>query len=153
MELGHDSESSTRRKRLFLAQAILSLLLTGVIVVEFWSAVEDIFRAVVAPFGGVVLILFVLHLFHEPIEDFPEGQYGARALLVSLGVVLAAGVLVQLALVPLLGKSGLGRLLFFGSFFASLEVFLALRIRNLTGMSILTGFAEGIVIYLLFLNG
>ncbi len=140
----------TDRAVLFRGQMIAGLFAFALMMFELYMPVRNVLKLVIAPFGAISLILFLLFVFNQVIRDFHNNPYTQPEIVKSLLLLTAAAVGICV-LVPLLKvNTGFDKTLFFVSLLMGVFVFLYLRVGNLWSMAVVTGTIEGIIIYLVF---
>ena len=155
--MNHSTTHSNSKKRelLFTFQSIIVIgLLTFTAIAFFFynhlPVVKGI-KVVFAPFLSVVPLLFVLSILRDLRKGFVEGDYSKAEVikfcLITLGIT---GVFTGITF--LMSKIGALEILL-AAIIAILSIvfFLRLKIKDILGMSIITGIAEGIIIYMIFL--
>ncbi|NRB60885.1 MAG: hypothetical protein HRU50_13220 [Winogradskyella sp.] len=150
-----DQSNANKRDMLFSFQTIIVAgLLTFTTIAFFFyndlSIVKGI-KVVFAPFLSVVPLLFVLSILRDLRKGFVEGNYTKQEIVkfcvITLGITLAfTGVTFLLSKIEALEilLAGIIAIL-------SIVFFLRSKIKDILGMSIVTGIAEGIIVYMIFL--
>ncbi|MFL1013148.1 hypothetical protein [Flavisericum labens] len=150
-----EKSNSTKREMLFTFQSIIviGLLVFTTIAFFFYNNLSIIkgIKVVFAPFLSVVPLLFVLSILRDLRKGFVEGNYSKQEVvkfcLVALGVTLAFT-----GITFLMSKIGALEILLAAIMAILCAVFfLRSKIKDILGMSIITGIAEGIIIYMIFL--
>lgn len=150
-----NQSNSEKRHLLFTFQTIIvaGLLAFTAIAFFFYNhlAVEKGIKVIFAPFLSVVPLLFVLSILRDLRKGFIEGNYTKQQILkfglLTLGITVAfTGITYLLSIIDALEilLAGIIAVL-------SIVFFLRSKIRDILGMSIVTGIAEGIIIYMIFL--
>lgn len=142
------------RMLLFRVQTLISLLLLGVTLMNYIGQTrQDAFLKIVAsPFGGLSVAVFVMFLTATVITQFNGNRaWRWQEMLASVGLLLAVGGVMQALMGNILEMGdSLSKLLFLYSLLFSGIALIYFRVRNLWTMGIITGVAEGIVIFLVF---
>ncbi|GAB5565336.1 MAG: hypothetical protein Wins2KO_23990 [Winogradskyella sp.] len=150
-----DQSNANKRDMLFSFQTIIVAgLLTFTTIAFFFyndlSIVKGI-KVVFAPFLSVVPLLFVLSILRDLRKGFIEGNYTKQEIVkfcvITLGITLAfTGITFLLSKIEALEilLAGIIAIL-------SIVFFLRSKIKDILGMSIVTGIAEGIIVYMIFL--
>ena len=104
-----------------------------------------------APFLSVVPLLFVLSILRDLRKGFVEGNYGKDEIikfcLITLGITAAfTGITFLLSKIDALEILMAAIMAILCTIF-----FLKSKIKDILGMSIVTGIAEGIIVYMIFL--
>lgn len=147
--------NSNKRELLFTFQSIIVTGLLAFTTIAFFfyndlSIVKGI-KVIFAPFLSVVPLLFVLSILRDLRKGFMEGNYNKSEIikfcLITLGVTIAFTFITYL-----LSKINALEILM-AAIMAILCIifFLKSKIKDIMGMSIVTGIAEGIIIYMIFL--
>jgi hypothetical protein len=148
------STTPLNRMLLFRVQTFISLLLLGVTLMNYIGQTDkDAFLKIVAsPFGGLSVAVFVMFLTATVITQFNANRaWKWQEILASVGLLLAVGGVMQVLMGSILELGGtLSRLLFLYSMLFSGIALIYFRVRNLWTMGIITGVAEGIVVFLVF---
>lgn len=144
-----------KRELLFTFQSIIvtGLLAFTAIAFFFYNhlAIEKGIKVVFAPFLSVVPLLFVLSILRDLRQGFTEGNYG-KSEVIRFCIITASVTAVFTGITFLLSKIDALEILL-AAIMAVLSVvfFLRSKIKDILGMSIITGIAEGIIIYMIFL--
>ncbi len=144
-----------KRELLFTFQSIIvtGLLAFTAIAFFFYNhlAIEKGIKVVFAPFLSVVPLLFVLSILRDLRHGFIEGNYAKREV-IKFCVIAASITAAFTGITFLLSKIDALEILL-AAIMAVLSVvfFLRSKIKDILGMSIITGIAEGIIIYMIFL--
>lgn len=133
----------------FLSMVIISLIL----VPDFENQVSNnLLKVTIAPFTAISLLIFLLFIFNKIIRDLDDKIYSLREILFGLSIlivitlIIVSGTGVVLTFLPTIDKK-----VFFVSILFCLIIFFLLRIANLYTMAVITGIAEGIILYIIFL--
>ena len=147
--------NSEKRNSLFKVQSIIVTLLLLLTTISFFSynnlEVEKGIKVIFAPFLSVVPLLFILTILRDLRKGFIDGDYSRQAIMkfclvtlcVTAAVVLLTLLMEHIASLELLLASVIALI--------SVVFFLKSKIRDLLGMSIVTGIAEGVIVYMIFL--
>lgn len=150
-----DKNNSTKREFLFTIQSIIvtGLLTFTAIAFFFYNnlEIEKGIKVVFAPFLSVVPLLFILSILRDIKQGFTEGDYSKNQIIkfciTAFGITLLfTGVTFLLSKIEALE-------ILLAALMAVLSVvfFLKIKIKDILGMSIITGITEGIIIYMIFL--
>ena len=147
--------NAEKRHLLFTFQTIIvtGLLAFTAIAFFFYNGlvVEKGIKVIFAPFLSVVPLLFVLSILRDLRKGFIEGNYSKQEMLkfalLTIGITIAfTGVTYLLSKIDALEILLAGIMAILSTVF-----FLRSKIKDILGMSIVTGIAEGIIIYMIFL--
>lgn len=139
------------REGLFKLQSIIALFSVLMMLVMLHRQITDTLKAVMTPFGPVSLLLFLLFVVLKVIMDFHEDVFKALEKLKSVGI-LGVTLLAVFGMLHFVGKSDTFETLWFFAFsLLSLLAFINLRVKNLWTMALVTGMAEGIIVYIVFI--
>lgn len=150
-----EKNNASKRELLFTFQAIIvtGLLVFTTIAFFFYNNLEIVkgIKVVFAPFLSVVPLLFVLSILRNLRKGFAEGNYSKQEV-VKFCLVALAVTAAFTGITFLLSKIGALEILL-AAIMAVLSAvfFLRSKIKDILGMSIITGIAEGIIIYMIFL--
>jgi hypothetical protein len=147
--------NSNKRELLFTFQSIIVLGLLVFTAIAFFYyndlGIEKGIKVIFAPFLSVVPLLFVLSILRDLRKGFIEGNYSKDEImkfaLITVGITAAFTGITYLL-------SNIGALeILLAAIMAILSIvfFLRSKIKDILGMSIITGIAEGIIIYMIFL--
>ncbi|MEM6515621.1 MAG: hypothetical protein AAF688_05515 [Bacteroidota bacterium] len=147
--------NSSKRELLFTFQLIIVTGLLAFTAIAFFfyfdlSIVKGI-KVVFAPFLSVVPLLFVLSILRDLRKGFRDGNYTKDEMikfcLITLGITAAfTGITFLLSKID-----ALEILLAAIMAILSMVFFLKSKIKDILGMSIVTGVAEGIIVYMIFI--
>ena len=147
--------NSNKRELLFTFQSIIVTGLLAFTAIAFFfyndlTIVKGI-KVIFAPFLSVVPLLFVLSILRDLRKGFVEGNYGKDEIikfcLITLGITAAfTGITFLLSKIDALEILMAAILAILCTIF-----FLKSKIKDILGMSIVTGIAEGIIVYMIFL--
>ncbi|MCD2260658.1 hypothetical protein [Psychroserpens luteolus] len=144
-----------KRELLFTFQSIIVTGLLAFTAIAFFfyydlSIVKGI-KVIFAPFLSVVPLLFILSILRDLRKGFKEGNYTKDEIikfcLITAGITAAfTGVTYLLSEIKALE-------ILLAAIMAILSTvfFLRSKIKDILGMSIITGIAEGIIVYMIFL--
>ena len=144
-----------KREALFNFQTIIvaGLLAFTAIAFFFYNDLQVIkgIKVIFAPFLSVVPLLFILSVLRDLKKGFLEGNYAKddilKFALLTLGITaLFTGITWLLSQIDALEILLAGIIAILSAVF-----FLRSKIKDILGMSIVTGIAEGIIIYMIFL--
>ena len=148
-------DNTKKRELLFTFQSIIVTGLLAFTAMAFFyynnlTIVKGI-KVVFAPFLSVVPLLFILSVLRDLRKGFKEGNYSKDEIikfgLITLGVTAAfTGITYLLSVIGALE-------ILLAAIIAILSTvfFLRSKIKDILGMSIITGIAEGIIVYMIFL--
>jgi hypothetical protein len=147
--------NSSKRELLFTFQSIIVTGLLAFTAIAFFfyndlTIVKGI-KVIFAPFLSVVPLLFVLSILRDLRKGFMEGNYNKSEIIkfcfITLGVTAAfTGITFLLSKIDALEILMAAIMAILCTIF-----FLKSKIKDILGMSIVTGIAEGIIIYMIFL--
>ena len=147
--------NSNKRELLFTFQSIIVTGLLAFTAIAFFfyfdlTIVKGI-KIIFAPFLSVVPLLFILSILRDLRKGFKEGNYTKDEIikfcLITVGITIAfTGITFLLAKIEALE-------ILLAAIMAILSAvfFLRSKIKDILGMSIITGIAEGIIVYMIFL--
>ena len=147
--------NAQKRQTLFSIQSIIVTGLMGFVAIAFFfyfnlEVVKGI-KVIFAPFLSVVPLLFILSILRDLKKGFKEGDYGKDEIL-RFCLITATITVAFVGITFLLAKiDALEILLAAIMAILSAVFFLRSKVRDILGMSIITGIAEGIIIYMIFL--
>lgn len=147
--------NKSKRELLFTFQSIIvTALLTFTAIAFFFYnhlAIEKGIKVIFAPFLSVVPLLFVLSILRDLRKGFIEGNYSKNEML-KFAIITVIITAAFTGLTFLLSQiNALEILLAAIMAILSTVFFLRSKIKDILGMSIITGIAEGIIIYMIFL--
>jgi hypothetical protein len=147
--------NANKRELLFTFQSIILTGLLAFTAIAFFfyydlTIVKGI-KVIFAPFLSVVPLLFILSILRDLRKGFKEGNYDkdeiVKFCLITIGITIAfTGVTYLLSRID-----ALEILLAAIMTILSAVFFLRSKIKDILGMSIITGIAEGIIVYMIFL--
>jgi hypothetical protein len=147
--------NSNKRELLFTFQSIIVTGLLAFTAIAFFfyydlTIVKGI-KVIFAPFLSVVPLLFILSILRDLRKGFKEGDYTkdeiVKFCLITVGITAAfTGITYLLSEIKALE-------ILLAAIMAILSAvfFLRSKIKDILGMSIITGIAEGIIVYMIFL--
>nr|WP_321225236.1 hypothetical protein [uncultured Psychroserpens sp.] len=147
--------NSNKRELLFTFQSIIVTGLLAFTAIAFFfyydlTIVKGI-KVIFAPFLSVVPLLFILSILRDLRKGFKEGNYSKDEIikfcLITVGITAAfTGITFLLSKIDALE-------ILLAAIMAILSIvfFLRSKIKDILGMSIITGIAEGIIVYMIFL--
>lgn len=147
--------NTNKRELLFTFQSIIvtGLLAFTAIAFFFYNhlAIEKGIKVIFAPFLSVVPLLFILSILRDLRNGFKEGNYSKNEI-IKFGIIALAITAAFTGITSLLSQIGALEILL-AAIIAILSTvfFLRAKIKDILGMSIITGIAEGIIIYMIFL--
>lgn len=147
--------NSSKREMLFTFQTIIvaGLLAFTAIAFFFYNGLTVVkgIKVIFAPFLSVVPLLFVLSILRDLRKGFAEGNYSKHEI-IKFGLLTLAITIGFTGITFLLSKIDALEILLAGIIaILSTVFFLRNKIKDILGMSIVTGIAEGIIIYMIFL--
>jgi len=150
-----EKSNVNKRELLFTFQSIIvtGLLAFTAIAFFFYNhlEIEKGIKVVFAPFLSVVPLLFVLSILRDLRKGFIQGNY-AKNEVVKFCIIAVSVTSVFTGVTFLFSKiDALEILLAAIMAVLSIVFFLRSKIKDILGMSIITGIAEGIIIYMIFL--
>ena len=147
--------NSGKRELLFTFQSIIVTALLAFTAIAFFfyndlSIIKGI-KVIFAPFLSVVPLLFVLSILRDLRKGFVEGNYNKQEI-IKFCIITAGITIAFTGITFLLSKiDALEILLAAIMAILSTVFFLKSKIKDILGMSIITGIAEGIIVYMIFL--
>lgn len=147
--------NTNKRELLFTFQSIIVTGLLAFTAIAFFidndlTILKGI-KVVFAPFLSVVPLLFILSILRDLRNGFKEGNYSKQEI-IKFGIITIAITAAFTGITYLLSQIGALEILL-AAIIAILSAvfFLRAKIKDILGMSIITGIAEGIIIYMIFL--
>lgn len=147
--------NSNKRELLFTFQSIIVTGLLAFTAIAFFfyndlTIVKGI-KVIFAPFLSVVPLLFVLSILRDLRKGFVDGNYSKDEIikfcLITLAITAAfTGITFLLSKIDALEILMAAIMAILCTIF-----FLKSKIKDIIGMSIVTGIAEGIIVYMIFL--
>ena len=147
--------NSNKRELLFTFQSIIVTALLALTVIAFFIykdlPIVNGIKVLFAPFLSVVPLLFVLSILRDLRKGFIEGNYSKKEI-IKFCVITILITAAFTGITELLSRINALEILL-AAIIAILSVifFLKSKIKDILGMSIVTGIAEGIIIYMIFL--
>lgn len=147
--------NSDKREMLFTFQSIIVTGLLAFTAIAFFfyndlSIVKGI-KVIFAPFLSVVPLLFILSILRDLQKGFVEGNYSKQEV-IKFCIIAVAITAAFTGITYLLSQiDALEILLAAIMAILSAIFFLKSKIKDILGMSIVTGIAEGIIVYMIFL--
>lgn len=154
-QTSNPKSNSGKRELLFNYQAIIVTALLAFTAIAFFSynhlSIVKGIKVIFAPFLSVVPLLFILSILRDLRKGFIEGDY-SRQEIIRFCIIATCITAASTGITYLLSIIGALEILL-ASVIAILSVvfFLKAKINDILGMSIITGIAEGIIIYMIFL--
>lgn len=147
--------NSNKRELLFTFQSIIVVGLLALTTISFFFyndlAIEKGIKVIFAPFLSVVPLLFVLSILRDLKKGFIEGNYG-RSQIIRFTVITVITTVIFTLISYLLSKIGALEILLAAVIaILSMVFFLRTKLKDILGMSLITGVAEGIIVYMIFL--
>jgi len=147
--------NSKKRELLFTFQSIIVIGLLGFTAIAFFFynhlSIEKGIKVIFAPFLSVVPLLFVLSILRDLRKGFIEGNYG-KSQIIKFSILTVVITAIFTAITYLLSIIGALEILLAAIIaIFSTVFFLRSKIKDILGMSIITGIAEGIIVYMIFL--
>ncbi len=145
----------TKRERLFWIQ---TLILAGLVVIAGLTFIghnqlniSKSIKLVFAPFLSVVPLIFIFTMVREWVRIFSDRVFSRKEILYYTLITLFIAALSAFLTWILDGISDMEVLI--AVIFAVLSVvsFIGLKVKDILGISILTGISEGLIIYMVFL--
>ena len=113
--------------------------------------IEKGIKVIFAPFLSVVPLLFILSILRDIRNGFKEGNYSKQEI-IKFGLLTITITASFTGITYFLSKiDALEILLAAIMAILSAVFFLKSKIKDILGMSIITGIAEGIIVYMIFL--
>ena len=147
--------NTNKRELLFTFQSIIVTALLAFTAIAFFFyndlAIIKGIKVIFAPFLSVVPLLFILSILRDLRNGFKEGNYSKQEI-IKFGIITVAITAAFTGITYLLSQIGALEILL-AAIIAILSAvfFLRAKIKDILGMSIITGIAEGIIIYMIFL--
>ena len=150
-----EKSNSKKRELLFTFQSIIVIGLLGFTAIAFFFynqlSIEKGIKVIFAPFLSVVPLLFILSILRDLRKGFIEGNYDKDKIF-KFSILTVIITAVFTAITYLLSNiAALEILLAALIAILSTVFFLRSKINDILGMSIITGIAEGIIVYMIFL--
>ena len=150
-----EKSNTKKRELLFTFQSIIVIGLLGFTAIAFFFynqlSIEKGIKVIFAPFLSVVPLLFILSILRDLRKGFIEGNYD-KDKIIKFSILAVVITAVFTAITYLLSNiAALEILLAALIAILSTVFFLRSKINDILGMSIITGIAEGIIVYMIFL--
>ncbi len=150
-----EKSNTKKRELLFTFQSIIVIGLLGFTAIAFFFynqlSIEKGIKVIFAPFLSVVPLLFILSILRDLRKGFIEGNYD-KDKIIKFSILTVVITAVFTAITYLLSNiAALEILLAALIAILSTVFFLRSKINDILGMSIITGIAEGIIVYMIFL--
>ena len=150
-----NNSNSKKRELLFTFQSIIVIGLLAFTTIAFFFynnlAIEKGIKVIFAPFLSVVPLLFILSILRDLRQGFIEGNYNKQQI-IKFSIITIAITLIFTLITFLLSNIGALEILLAAIIaIFSAVFFLRSKIKDILGMSIVTGIAEGIIVYMIFL--
>lgn len=149
------SGNAKKRELLFTFQSIIVIGLLAFTAIAFFFynslSIEKGIKVIFAPFLSVVPLLFVLSILRDLRKGFIEGNYSKKQILKFsfLTLIITAIFTAVTYFLSIIGALEILLAAIIAIF--STVFFLRSKIKDILGMSIITGIAEGIIVYMIFL--
>ncbi len=149
------TNNSNKREWLFSIQSVIvvGLLAFTTLAFFFYNGLPVIkgIKVVFAPFLSVVPLLFILSILRDLRKGFIEGDYSKKEIIKFCMITIAITIAFT-GITNLLAQIGALEILL-AAIMAILSIvfFIKSKIKDILGMSIITGIAEGIIVYMIFL--
>ncbi|MFH1159534.1 MAG: hypothetical protein V1733_01120 [bacterium] len=143
-----------KREDLFWVQAAILALLLIISGITFMFSndvkVDKVIKIVFAPFLSIVPLIFILTIVRDWIKRFNSNEY-TRAEIIKYVVISVLITIVATFMMKGLSMITTSEVLV-ALLIAILSIisFIGGKIRNIVGMSILTGVSEGVIIFMVF---
>ncbi|MDO1499697.1 hypothetical protein Q2T40_06075 [Winogradskyella maritima] len=154
LKMSENQPNSFKREVLFNFQTVIITALLAITAIAFFTyndlTVVKGIKVIFAPFLSVVPLLFVLSVLRDLRKGFIEGDY-TKDTIVKFAIITVIISAVFTGLTYFLSQIDALEILL-AAIMAILSVvyFLRSKIKDILGMSIVTGIAEGIIIYMIF---
>ncbi len=150
-----ETNAQKKRERLFWIQtAILGLLLI-ITIFTFLSynnvKVEKGIKVLFAPFLSIVPLLFALTIIKDWIKTFSDGDYTRKEIIKYTLIAFITAVIFTYITKLISMITATEVLIAVMIAIISILSFISTKIRDILGISIITGIAEGIIIYMVFI--
>ena len=150
-----ETTNSKKRELLFTFQSIIVIGLLAFTTIAFFFynglSIEKGIKVIFAPFLSVVPLLFILSILRDLRKGFIDGNYNKQQI-VKFSIITFVITVAFTIITYLLSIIGALEILL-AAIIAILSTvfFLRSKIKDILGMSIITGIAEGIIVYMIFL--
>jgi len=150
-----ETNNSKKRELLFTFQSIIVIGLLAFTTIAFFFynhlSIEKGIKVIFAPFLSVVPLLFILSILRDLRKGFIEGNYSKNQI-VKFSILTVIITALFTTITYLLSNIGALEILLAAVIaILSTVFFLRSKIKDILGMSIITGIAEGIIVYMIFL--
>ena len=150
-----ETNNSKKRELLFTFQSIIVIGLLAFTTIAFFFynqlSIEKGIKVIFAPFLSVVPLLFILSILRDLRKGFIEGNY-SKDQIVKFSILTVIITALFTTITYLLSTIGALEILLAAVIaILSTVFFLRSKIKDILGMSIITGIAEGIIVYMIFL--
>jgi hypothetical protein len=144
-----------KRMRLFWMQSGILTLLLIITCITFLSyndmRLEKVIKIFFAPFLSLVPLIFVLTIIKDWIQRFTDQEfsrkeiirYAVLSLAISVGFVFLTKYISSITATEIMIAVMIAIM--------SIISFISIKLRDIAGMSVLTGVAEGIIAYMVFI--
>lgn len=154
-KLSNQGSDHSKREQLFTYQSIIVTALLAFTAFAFFSynnlQIEKGIKVIFAPFLSVVPLLFILSVLRDIKDGFKEGNYTKQEI-IKFGLLTVGITATFTAITFFLSKIDALEILLAAMMAILCAVFfLKSKIKDILGMSIITGIAEGIIVYMIFL--
>lgn len=144
-----------KRLRLFWIQSGLLTLLLIITCITFLSYnqmhLEKAIKIFFAPFLSLVPLIFVLTIIKDWIQRFSEKEYTRKEILTYSAVSAFISGLFSLLTFYISRITATEIMIAVMIAIMSVITFISIKVRDIIGMSVLTGVAEGIIVYMVFI--
>ncbi len=155
MQTPKPKSNVNKRELLFTFQSIIVTALLAFTAIAFFFhfnlRIEKGIKVIFAPFLSVVPLLFILSILRDLRKGFKDGNYSKEEIvkfcLITVGITaLFTGITYLLSKIDALE-------ILLAAIMAILSIvfFSRSKIKDILGMSIITGIAEGVIVYMIFL--
>lgn len=141
----------TNREQLFWIQSTIAFTSIIFMIAIVRPPVENLLKLVVSPFAAISFILFLLFIINKVIKSFDDAPYPLYKIIASFALASVAGFAIYQFIQLLHTAATLDRVVFYASLLIGSLAFLALRVGNLWSMAVMTGIAQGVLIYIIFI--
>jgi len=145
----------TNRFQLFLIQsilAILSIVLIGFLLVQTVDLENyNLLKIILSPFSSILLLFFLLFVFNKIARTFGDEEYDIIFIGIGFAILLATSLLTSAGINFIIGfLQSIDKIIFILSMLLCLIIFFLLRVGNIFTMAIITGIAQGVIVFVLF---
>jgi uncharacterized membrane protein YhaH (DUF805 family) len=155
METDAQSKVQKRREKFFWIQTFILGFILIVTIFTFLTynnmKIEKGIKVFFAPFLSIVPLVFALSIIKDWIKTFTDGEYskGEKIKFSMIALVVAIVFTVLAKLISMVTATEI--LIAIMIAIICLLSFLTLKVRDIVGMSIITGIAEGVIVYMVFI--